>query len=97
MKKYLRVILASFILTTLMSSCFSHKFTIGEGPQSGVQVTAKNHFFVYGLIPGGASDPQKMADGAKDFEVKEVQTFVDGLVGILTLGIYTPSTTKVQK
>lgn len=97
MKKYLRVILASIVLTTLMSSCFSHKFTIGEGPKTGVQLTAKNHFFLYGLIPGGASDPQDMAGGAENFEVTEVQTFVDGLVGILTLGIYTPSTTKVQK
>ncbi len=49
------------------------------------------------LIPGKVSDPQKLAGGAKDFEVTEVQTFVDGLIGVLTLGIYTPSTTKVQK
>ena len=97
MKNYLRVILAAFVLTALMSSCFSHKFTIGDGPQTGVQVKEKNHFFVYGLIPGGVSDPQFMAGGAEDFEVTEVQTFVDGLLSILTLGIYTASTTKVQK
>ena len=43
------------------------------------------------------SDPQKMAGEAKDFEVTEVHTFVDGLIGVLTFGIYTPPTTKVQK
>jgi len=97
MKKLLFVILISFALTTLMSSCYSHKFAIGEGPQTGVVVTAKNHFFLYGLIPGKVSDPQNMAGNAENFEVTEVQTFVDGLVGVLTFGIYTPSTTKVQK
>ena len=97
MKKFLGILLISFALTTMMSSCYSHKFVIGDGPKTGITATAKNNFFLYGLIPGKVSDPQKLAGGAKDFEVTEVQTFVDGLLGVLTLGIYTPSTTKIQK
>jgi len=97
MKKFFGILFISFALTTMMSSCYSHKFVIGDGPKTGVEVTAKNNFFLYGLIPGKVSDPQKMAGGAKDFEVTEVQTFVDGLLGVLTFGIYTPSTTTIQK
>ncbi len=97
MKKFLSVIFISVVLSTSMSSCFSHKFAIGNGSQTGVEVTEKNHFFLYGLIPGKVSNPQNMAGKAENFEVTEVQTFVDGLVGVLTFGIYTPSTTKVQK
>ena len=97
MKKLFTVITISMALCTVMSSCYSHKFTIGEGAQTGVMVSEKNSFFLYGLIPGKVSDPQGMAGGAANFEITEVQTFVDGLIGVLTLGIYTPSTTKVQK
>lgn len=80
-----------------MSSCFSHKYTIGNGPQSNEEVKGKNNFFVLGLIPGKVSDPQKMAGDTHDFGVTEEQTFVDGLLGVITFGIYTPTTTKVQK
>ena len=97
MKSFLKVFFISFVLTVFMSSCFRHTFAIGEGPQTGVQVQKNNSFFLFGLIPGNVSDPQEMAGGAQDFEVTEVQTFVDGLIGLLTFGIYTPSTTKVQQ
>jgi hypothetical protein len=80
-----------------MTSCYSHKFTIGEGPQTGVQVEGKNNFFLFGLIPGKVTDPQAMAGDTKNYEITEVQTFVDGLLGVITFGIYTPSTTKIQK
>ena len=97
MKNVLSVLAISTALSLMMSSCYSHKFIVGNGPQTGVDVTAKNNFFVLGLIPGKVSEPQKMAGDAQDFEVTEVQTFVDGLLGVITFGIYTPTTTKVQK
>jgi Bor protein len=97
MKKFLSICLIAISFSLLMSSCFAHKFAIGDGAQTGVQVTEKNNYFLFGLIPGKTSDPQKMAGGANDFEVTEVQTFLDGLIGVLTFGIYTPSTTTVQK
>jgi len=97
MKNILSVLAISTALSIMMSSCYSHKFVVGNGPQTGVDLTAKNNFFILGLVPGKVSEPQKMAGDAQDFEVTEVQTFVDGLVGVLTFGIYTPTTTKVQK
>lgn len=97
MKRFLSVFLISVAIATMMSSCYSHKFTIGEGPKSGVVLEEKNNFFLFGLIPGKVSDPQKMAGDAKDYQVTEVHKFVDGFLGVLTFGIYTPYTTKVQK
>ncbi len=95
-RKFIHVVVALVFMFSL-SSCYSHTFVIGDGPKTGVTVTAKNNFFLYGLIPGKVSDPQKMAGGAKDYQVTEVHTFLDGLIGGLTFGIYTPTTTKVQK
>ena len=97
MKKRLGIIFISVALIGLMSSCYTHKFSIGEGPKSGVVVTEKNHFFLFGLIPGNTSDPQKMAGDVKDYEVTEKWEFVDGLLNVITFGIYTPTTTIVQK
>lgn len=97
MKKILSIFFIAMALSALLSSCYSHKFAIGDGPKTGVVVTEKNHFFLYGLIPGKVSDPQKMAGDAKDYEVNEIHTFVDGLLNVITLGIYTPTTTKIQK
>ena len=97
MKRFFTVLLVSIALIGMMSSCYAHKFAIGEGPKTGVVVTEKNHFFLFGLVPGKASDPQKMAGDAKDYEVTESMTFVDGLLNVITFGIYTPTTTSIQK
>lgn len=97
MKRLVKSLLVFAFVVPLMTSCYSHKFVIGNGPQTGVQNSAKNSFFLYGLIPGKVSDPQELAGGATDFEVTEVHTFVDQLIGVLTLGIYTPTTTEIQK
>ncbi|MGB0391654.1 MAG: Bor family protein [Salibacteraceae bacterium] len=87
----------ALIVGASMTSCYSHKFIIGDGPKTGVQIQAKNHFFILGLVPGKTSDPQALVGDAKDYEITEVQTFVDGLLGVITFGIYTPTTTKIQK
>jgi hypothetical protein len=80
-----------------MTSCFTYTYTVGEGPQSGVVVTEKNHYVVYGLAPIKTSDPIEMAGTAEDYEVTIQHTFVDGLINALTLGIYNPTTTMVKK
>ena len=97
MRNFLKACSIAIFMSILLSSCYSHKFAVGEGPQTGVMVTEKNNFFLFGLVPGKVSDPQEMAGGAQNFEVEEVHTFVDGLLGAITFGIYTPTTTKVQK
>ena len=97
MKKLSKLIVFCIAIAFLTSSCYSHTFAIGQGAQTGVEVVKKNHFFLFGLIPGNVSSPQEMAGETSDYEVTEVQTFVDGLVGTITFGIYTPTTTRVQK
>ncbi|MFT6809857.1 MAG: hypothetical protein ACJA01_003099 [Saprospiraceae bacterium] len=70
---------------------------VGDGPQSGATVKAQNHYFIYGLAQGKQSDPNEMAGGAENYQITTQHTFVDGLLNALTFGIYTPTTTTVQK
>ncbi len=97
MKKNLLSLLLVAGLFLTMTSCYTYTHVVGNGPQSGVTVTKKNHYFVYGLAAGKQSDPKEMAGGAGNYEVTITHTFVDGLINALTFGIYTPTTTIVQK
>lgn len=81
----------------IMTSCYSLSYSVGKGPQKGIEVKEKNHYFIYGLAKGKTSDPIKMAGEASDYEVNVSHTFVDGLISFVTFGIYNPTTTKVTK
>jgi len=52
---------------------------------------------LFGLIPVGFSNPKQLVCDTKDYSVKTSQSFVNGLIAGLTFGIYTPTTTTVNK
>jgi len=80
-----------------MASCYTLTYTVGDGSKTGEVIKKKNHYLVYGLAPLKMSDPTKMAGDAKNYDVTIKHTFVDGLLNVLTSGIYTPTTTIVIK
>ena len=80
-----------------LTSCYTQSYNVGSGPKTGVTVTQKNHYVVYGLAPLKTADPTKMAGDAKDYEVTTTHSFIDGLLNLLTGGLYTPTTTTVKK
>jgi hypothetical protein len=80
-----------------MASCYTLSYTVGNGPQTGVMVVEKNHYVVAGLAPIKVSDPVRMAGDAKNYQVTVTHTFVDGLINVLSSGLYTPTTTIVKK
>ena len=45
MKRFFSVLLVSIALVVMMSSCYAHKFAIGNGPKTGVVVTEKTISF----------------------------------------------------
>ncbi|MEM9820699.1 MAG: Bor family protein [Bacteroidota bacterium] len=85
-------------LAFFVSSCYTVKYNVGNGPQSGVETSAKNHFLIGGLAPiGDQKSPIELAGDATDYEVEITHSFIDGLLSAITLGIYTPTTTIVRK
>ncbi|WP_209329763.1 Bor family protein [Lunatimonas salinarum] len=97
MKKIISSFAVVLAATLFLSSCHSYTVTVGQGSQTGIEYREKNHYLIEGLAPLKISDPEKMARGAKDYEVTTKHTFVDGLVHVLTFGIYAPTTTIVRK
>lgn len=92
-KKFFAIIAA----TSLLSSCYSYTSVVGKGAKGNTQVTKWNHYVIAGLAPVGVSDSKQMAGGAQDYTVFTRQSFVNGLIGGITFGIYTPTTTTVTK
>ncbi|MDE0978476.1 MAG: Bor family protein [Flavobacteriales bacterium] len=84
-------------MVLMLSSCYTHTYMVGNGPQTGVEVKEKNHFVVYGLVPIATSNPHLMAGGAENYQVMTSHTFIDGLINSLTFGIYNPTTTVITK
>ena len=97
MKKTLNIIMISIVVSMLMSSCYTQKYMVGEGSQTGIETKEKNNYFLFGLVDGKISDPKVMASDTENYSVTTEMTFVDGLLSALTWGIYSPTTTKVQK
>lgn len=89
--------MAGLLIATLtLPSCYTSNFIVGDGPQRGIEEVGKNHFFLYGLAPGKQVNVQEMAKGAEDYRIKVQMSFVDGLIGALTFGIYVPRTVEVS-
>lgn len=91
--KYLFLVVAVLSLT----SCYTYTFDVGSGANTGVQATQKNHYLIGGLVPLSEVDHEKLSKGASDYTVKIEHSFVDGLLNVITFGIYTPTTTTITR
>ena len=96
-KNSMKIIAIVFASSMLLTSCYSYTSVVGDGAKGNSQTTKWNHYVAYGLAPVGVSDSKQMANGAKDYTVHTRQSFVNGLLSALTVGIYTPTVTTVTK
>lgn len=97
MKKLILNLSLFLALSLGLTSCYTYTVTVGKGAQKGTEVRKMNHYVIAGLAPVGISDPKQMAGDATDYDVTITHTFIDGLIGAITFGIYTPTTTIVKK
>ena len=95
--KIIKIFAVLFLLSMLLTSCYTYTSIVGEGAKGNEEITAWNHYVIYGLAPVGVSDSKKMAGGAENYTVTTTHSFVNGLIAGITFGIYTPTTTTVKK
>lgn len=81
----------------MLSSCYTYTLTVGNGSQTGLTESGKNHHLIYGLVDLGQTDAFELAGDATDYKIVHEHTFVDGLISAITFGIYNPTTVKVIK
>ncbi|CAM7092804.1 lipoprotein bor [Klebsiella sp. OBRC7] len=92
MKKLIMVVFAA----AAISGCAQQSFSVNPGVTVQPQQITTHHFFVSGIGQSKQIDAAKVCGGADKVVRTEVQqTFVNGLLGFVTLGIYTPREARV--
>ena len=87
------MLLATALL--LITGCAQQTFTVQNKPAVAPKETITHHFFVSG-IGQKTVDAAKICGGAENVVKTETQqTFVNGLLSFITLGIYTPLEARV--
>lgn len=88
--------IASLVLVALVSGCAAQTFNI-NGSGAGVPTDQKSqHFFISGLGQQKITNAAEICGGADNvIKVEAQQTFINGLLGAITWGIYTPRDAKV--
>lgn len=81
----------------LLSSCYSSTVNMGDMKTTDPAVhvaTAHDAHFIGGLVGSKKRIAKDYVGDNKNYRVKQYTSFFDGLLGMLTAGIYTPTTTK---
>ncbi|EPC4330606.1 Bor family protein [Enterobacter asburiae] len=79
-----------------VSGCAQQSFSVNKAPITAPQQVTTHHFFVGGIGQSKQIDAAQVCGSADKVVRTEVQqTFVNGLLGFVTLGIYTPREARV--
>ncbi|WP_408900992.1 Bor family protein [Photobacterium piscicola] len=92
-----KVILATVIAAAVMTGCARQTFIMSPAPQTKkAELNKSQPFFVSGIGQHKTVDAAKLCGGADNVAKVEVQqTFVNGLLSVVTFGIYTPRQARV--
>jgi hypothetical protein len=85
---------ATLSAALLATGCYTTRFQSNLAP-GGAKFEEKGNFFLWGLVGEKEVDLKKMCP-AGPARWQNQQTFVDGLIGAVTLGIYIPRTINVE-
>ena len=79
----------------MLQSCYVQNINVGMSESDpAVQVAkVKNHFFLEGLIQPKQDNAKNHVKNDKQFRMKTMTIFWDGVLAGITFGIYTPTTT----
>lgn len=98
MKKRLVSLVLVFTLLLGASGCYSLTHTVGAGPQTGVKISERQWYILWGLVPLGTKDSGRIAGGAENYRVTTKIGVTDIILNIFTglVSIYSQTIT-VQK
>lgn len=90
-----KLMIIAAVTTAVLSGCATQRFEMNPGSGS-VRSDEMQTFFISGLGQTQTVDAAKICGGAaKVHSVEAEMTFLNGLIGSLTFGIYTPRQARV--
>jgi hypothetical protein len=95
--KTLGRLIAAMMLAFSLGACSTVTIRELGGEQLSTEPTYQSSkpYFVFGLIGSHDINVREICGGARAIQMQAQDTFVDRLLGIVTLWIYTPRTAKV--
>ena len=92
------IILLSIISIFAVSCSYQHRHSVGNGPQTGVTLTRKQWYALWGLVPVNDVDVEKLAGGSENYEIYTRSNAGDFFINLFT-GIigFTSRTVTVRK
>ena len=91
----MKKMLLATALALLITGCAQQTFTVQNKPAAVAPKTITHHFFVSGIGQKKLSMQPKFVARRNVVKTETQQTFVNGLLGFITLGIYTPLEARV--
>ncbi len=77
-------VLLAAVLALGTTSCYTLEHTVGRGAQGSQKEEKRVWFVLWGLVPLGDFDSQKLAGDSKDYTVKSQQSVLDVIMNIFT-------------
>jgi len=91
-KKYLSIVTIAILMNGCAAQTFNINGSIGEQPTD----QQSQHFFISGIGQEKITNAAEICGGAENIvKVESQMTFINGLLGLITFGIYTPRDAKV--
>ncbi len=88
--------LTCIIALAALTGCATQTFHVQNGSSTAPSKQTMQPFFVYGIGQTQEMNAAEICGGAdKIAKVEVIQNFLDGVLGVVTWGIYTPRTAKV--
>ena len=92
----MKKMLLATALALLITGCAQQTFTVQNKPAAvAPKETITHHFFVSGIGQKKPSMQPKFVAAENVVKTETQQTFVNGLLGFITLGIYTPLEARI--
>ena len=91
-------LMAAAMFAVSLSGCYTVDHTVGSGPSEGIEVSERQWFALWGLVPISEANTQGMVGDAENYTFTTTHTFVDYVISAFTgfVTIY-PMTVKVTK
>jgi len=83
----MKKIFAGLLIATIVLfevGCYTHHHIVGNGAKGNTEVTARQWYILFGLVPLNNVDTKEMAAGATDYEIITQTSFLDIVMNMFT-------------
>ncbi|MDD5067474.1 MAG: hypothetical protein PHF84_10570 [bacterium] len=77
-------ILMLLMFVIAFTGCTTNRHVIGSGPKSNEEVTGRQWYILFGLVPLNEVNSKEMAGNASDYEIQTQQSVVDVILSMFT-------------